>query len=158
MGIVKDIDSRVVFNAESLHKIARHKSRQSCRKANKALKQDTTLADFGKYYMVKTNVSLAPFNTRSGTNYMLPANTECIAVNMIGWVALYLTNGLVYDSIEDVKERCKHIRAHESDFRRTNSPVIFRDAAKVAFKKMLPDNWINDADAYVPRIVSVYGK
>lgn len=163
MGVVKDLDSRVSLDLESMANMLRNKRHKSSRKANKKLKKDTYKESVGSYFTVKTNVGLAPFNTRRGTEYLIPANSECIAVQMQGWLALYLTNGLQFDSIEDVKAKCKHVRAKDNfnpskgeyaEVRVVGKP-IFRDAAKVAFKAMLPVDWANDA-IYNDKVRAMY--
>lgn len=124
------------FDMVALAKIAKKNKRKSSHKANVELRRLENLGDNSIYkvgalfYGVLKN-DAAPFNTKSGTEYLLHKGKTVLIERKVGGWYCYNTNLMVYSSIDAVRNSCHSIKLQRLEFSLLmNKKVVFSQKGK----------------------------
>lgn len=84
----------------------------------------------GRLFYAQLLVDTRPYNTKEGTQYMLPKGTEVLIEVTKGGFRSYYLRGFKWYSLTAVKENLNSFRLERSEFKMLNKPVVFTQKGK----------------------------
>lgn len=124
--------SITVIDVNGMRKRYKHKKRLERQRARKVKAQKTAIVaekGIGSLCWVRTRTGLAPYNGKGGTIWLIEKGCIAIAEKTMRGYKLWLTKGIPYTSMAEVKRNCKSYVAYFHEIEILPKSVTFKAAA-----------------------------
>ncbi len=120
------------FDGKNLAKLNRKAKQKANKELGKVLSMQEQKQGFylGRLFYANLLTDAIPYNTKKGTEYLLPKGTEVLIEVCKSGFRAYNLGGLIYYSLTSVKAAKPSFRLLRNEFKMSNKPVKFSQVGK----------------------------